>query len=172
MSWLRRLAGRDAPAEESATPGPDTPAPADVGDSPDALRAAITDVVRLVNSSAGQLPTAAVVNARRVTDVLTEIVDTSRARPLDVYTVITVRGMLTDYLPTTLRTYLAIEPELRETPRAASGHTATQSLLIQLDVLLGSATATLAAARDQDVDALMTQGGFLRTKFSRSDLDL
>ncbi len=172
MSWLRRLAGRDAPAEESATPGPGAPAPADVGDSPEALRAAIADVVRLVNSSAGQLPTAAVVNARRVTDVLTEIVDTSRARPLDVYTVITVRGMLTDYLPTTLRTYLAIEPELRETPRAASGHTATQSLLIQLDVLLGSATATLAAARDQDVDALMTQGGFLRTKFSRSDLDL
>lgn len=170
MSWLRRLAGRDAPAEEP-TP-PDGPGPVDVGDTPEALRAAIADVVRLVNASAGDLPTAAVVNARAVTDVLTEIVDTSRTRPLDVYTVIAVRATLTDYLPTTLRSYLAIEPDLRGTPRAASGHTATQSLLIQLDVLLASATATLAAARDQDVDALMTQGGFLRTKFSRSDLDL
>jgi hypothetical protein len=171
LSWLRRLAGRDAPVEEPTTP-PEAPGPVDVGDSPEALRAAIADVVRLVNASAGDLPTAAVVNARAVTDVLTEIVDTSRTRPLDVYTVIAVRATLTDYLPTTLRSYLAIEPELRGTPRAASGHTATQSLLIQLDVLLASATATLAAARDQDVDALMTQGGFLRTKFSRSDLDL
>ena len=30
----------------------------------------------------------------------------------------------------------------------------------------------LAAARSQDADALTTQGNFLRTKFTRSDLDL
>jgi hypothetical protein len=30
----------------------------------------------------------------------------------------------------------------------------------------------LRAAREHDVDALFTQGNFLRTKFSRSDLDL
>jgi hypothetical protein len=168
VSWLRRLTGREEPADATAAP-PDAPDP---GDSPEALRAGIADVVRFVNANAGRLPTAAVVNARRVTDVLTEIVETSRIRPLDVYTVIAVRGTLTDYLPTTLRGYLAVEPGLRETARAASGHTPTQSLLMQLDVLLSSSTATLAAARDHDVDALMTQGGFLRTKFSRSDLDL
>ena len=35
-----------------------------------------------------------------------------------------------------------------------------------------SASQVLVAARNQDVDALMTQGTFLRTKYSRSDLDL
>jgi len=166
MSWLRRLTGREEP-EPTAEP----PEVTDVGDSPEALRAAIADVVRLVNAHAGRMPTAAVVNARRITDVLAEIVDTSRLRPLDVYAVIAVRGTVTDYLPTTLRGYLAIDPALRDTPRA-SGQTATQALLAQLDVLHASTTATLDAARHQDVDALMTQGGFLRTKFSRSDLDL
>ena len=36
-----------------------------------------------------------------------EVVDTSEIRPLDIYAVISVRGVLTDYLPTTLRTFLA-----------------------------------------------------------------
>ena len=42
----------------------------------------------------------------------------------------------------------------------------------QLDALQSSASATLVATRNQDVDALMTQGSFLSTKFSGSDLDL
>jgi hypothetical protein len=42
----------------------------------------------------------------------------------------------------------------------------------QLDALETSALGVLQAAQQQDVDALMTQGNFLRTKFSRSDLDL
>jgi len=103
MSWLRRLTGREEPEPAPATGPPTAPEPADVGDSPEALLAAIAAVVRLINTNAGRMPTAAVVNARRITDVLTEIVDTSRLRPLDVYAVIAVRGTVGDYLPTTLR---------------------------------------------------------------------
>jgi hypothetical protein len=147
--------------------GPET----DQEDSPEALRAAIASVVRLVNSSAGRLPLRAVVAARRVTDVLSEIVDTSEVRPLDVYAVISVRSAATDYLPTTLRSFLAVDEDLVEVPRP-SGRTPVESLLEQLDALEDSATAVLQAAREQDVDALMTQGAFLRTKFTGSDLDL
>jgi hypothetical protein len=42
----------------------------------------------------------------------------------------------------------------------------------QLEALETSALAVLEATQQQDVDALMTQGAFLRTKFSGSDLDL
>ena len=42
----------------------------------------------------------------------------------------------------------------------------------QLDSLQPSADAVLVAAREQDVDALVSQGNFLRTKFTGSDLDL
>ncbi len=60
---------------------------------------------------------------------------------------------------------------MREQPRA-DGHSPTQSLMMQIDALQTSVAATLVATREQDADALMTQGRFLQTKFHRSDLDL
>lgn len=144
---------------------------ADPADSPEALRSAIGSVNRLVNASAGRLPLAAVVAARRVTDVLTEVVATSEVRPLDVYAVISVRGAVTDYLPTTVKSFLAIDESLVDVPRS-SGRTPAESLMEQLDALETSALAVLEAAQQQDVDALMAQGSFLRSKFSGSDLDL
>lgn len=162
MAWFRR--------SEPTPSAPAAPDP-DAGDSPEALRAAIATVNRTVNASAGRLPLRAVVAARRVTDVLTEIVDTSEVRPLDVYATISVRGAVGDYLPTTLRTFLAVDSDLVDL-RRPSGSTPTESLLEQLDALEGSAVAVLQAVQAQDVDALMTQGSFLRTKFSGSDLDL
>lgn len=165
MSWLRRLQGDPEPA---AAP---EPAPADDDDSPEVLSALLAEQVRRLNRSSGQLPAAAVVQARRLTDTLGEVVETSTVRPLDVYAVISVRSTLTDYLPTTVERYLAVPDDLRDRPRAG-GSTPTQSLLEQLTDLQGSASSVLVAAREQDADALMTQGAFLRTKFSGSDLDL
>ena len=164
MSWLRRLQGE---AEPAPAPGPDP----EQDDSPEVLSALLTDQVRFVNRNSGQLPAAAVVGARRLTDTLGEIIDTSTVRPLDVYATITVRSALTDYLPTTVGRYLAVPEELRDRPRGG-GSTPSQSLLEQLADLQGSASSVLVAAREQDADALMTQGAFLRTKFSGSDLDL
>ena len=162
MAWFRR-----DPAPPPPPPAPDP----DAGDSPEALRTAIATMTRTINANAGRLPLPAVVAARRVTDVLAEIVDTTDIRPLDVYATISVRGAVTDYLPTTIRTYLAVDKDLVDVPRP-SGATPTESLMEQLDALEGSALAVLAATQAQDVDALMTQGSFLRTKFSGSDLDL
>ena len=164
MSWLARLRGDDDEPDEQQPPEPDE-------DSPAALQAAIDELVRYVNARAGGLPPAALVNARMLTDTLTEVVDSAAVRPLDVYAVISVRGVVGDYLPTTLRGYLALEPDVRSVPRA-DGHSPTQSLMMQIDSLQTSVSATLVATREQDADALMTQGRFLQTKFNRSDLDL
>jgi hypothetical protein len=108
------------------------------------------------------MPARAVVEARALTDTLGEIIDTSTVRPLDVYAVITVRGTLTDYLPTSVNRYVA----------APTTDATTASFVEQIGALQTSATATLEAIQRQDADALMTQGNFLRTKFSGSDLDL
>ena len=162
MAWFKRP---EAAARVVAQLAPEPE------DGPGALRAALTDVNRLVNASAGRLPPAAVVTARRITDALAEVLDGAEVRPLDVYAAISVRATATDYLPTTVRSYLAVDDDLVDTPRA-SGRTPTESLLEQLDALETSALAVRDAAQAQDVDALMTQGSFLRTKFSRSDLDL
>ncbi len=139
--------------------------------SPQALRRAADELDRFVNRSAGRLPSAAVVGARQITDLLRAVIDTADVRARDVYTVMSVRGIAGDYLPTTLSAYLAVDPSVHDLPRA-SGRTPTQSLLEQVDVLRRAAAATLDSATARDADALMTQGSFLRTKFSRSDLDL
>lgn len=159
MRWFRR------PADE---PPPPPPRPSD--DSAE-LRRALDTLDRYLNRSAGHIPGWAVVEARWITDTLRAIVDTSGLRPLEVTTVLLVSGMTNDYLPTTIARYIAIDESLRDRPQR-NGRTPTQHLRDQLGDLRLSATAGLAAARDQDVDALVTQGIFLRTKFSQSDLDL
>jgi hypothetical protein len=159
--WVRK-------AHDAAPPQAE---PVDNGDTPESLRLRVFQAVQYVNRHAGELPGAAVVDVRRLTDTLGEVIDTSDVRPLDVYAVISVRKTLEDYLPTTLHGYLALADNLRDKP-AQSGRTPSQSLLEQIDALQTSASSVLVAARNQDVDALMIQGSFLQTKFSGSDLDL
>jgi hypothetical protein len=158
-SWFRRH-------EASATP----PEPQEDPDAPDALRRRLWELVQFVNRSAGRLPVEAVVIARQVTDSIREVIETGDDRPLDVYAVVQVNSIVGDYLPTTLRTYLNLEPALTERagPR---GRTPRAALREQLESLRGAAEELLEAATAHDVDALFTQGNFLKTKFTRSDLD-
>lgn len=162
MTWFRRAQDR---AQESLGDGEDPE------DKPEALQARMWDLVREVNRNAGRLPAEAVVVARRVLDAVRAVIDTAVERPLDVHAVVSVRGILGDYLPTTLKAYLALDPDVVDVPRP-SGRTPVASLVEQLDTLWASATDLLDAIRAQDADAMLTQGSFLRTKFSRSDLDL
>jgi hypothetical protein len=162
VTWFRRAQDR---AQESLGPHDDPK------DKPDALLATVFDLVREVNLNAGKLPAEGVVIARRVLDVVREVIETSGERELDVHAIVSIRGMLDDYLPTTLRAYLAIDPGVVDVVRP-SGRTPSQSFIEQLDVLWSSAMDLLDAIRAHDADALLSQGSFLRTKFSGSDLDL
>jgi hypothetical protein len=166
VTWFRREREQQTLARAAAEA-----AAFEAVDSPAALRTALYDIVRLIRQNSGRLPGEAVVDARRLTDTLDEVIETSAVRPLDVYTVVHIRATLDDYLPTTLQRYLALDTDLLDQPRA-SGETPRQSLIEQLKALQTSADAVLIATHQQDVDALMTQGAFLRTKFSGSDLDL
>jgi hypothetical protein len=161
-SWFRRNAER---AREELAPQEDPK------DKPEALLASMFELVQSVNSNAGKLPAEGVVVARRVLDVVREVIETSADRELDIRAIVAVRGILEDYLPTTLRAYLAIDPSVVDQPRP-SGRTPAQSFIEQLELLWGSATDLLDAARAHDADALLSQGSFLSTKFSGSDLDL
>jgi hypothetical protein len=171
MTWIRRLL---APPEAGSPPVPGAPpatGPQPDDDDPDTLRRDLAAVNRFVNQNSGSLPGESVVTARRITDLLREVVDTSEIRSLDIYAVISVKGILRDYLPTTLRAFLALDPGQLTVPRP-SGRTPVESLAEQLDALLDAAADLLAATHAQDADALLSQGSFLRTKFSGSDLDL
>lgn len=163
MNWLF---GRQ---EEPSRPQPAMPA--EVADSPTELAAELFRLNRFINSSAGQLPVQGVVVARRVTDAVSAVLHTTRDRDLDIQARVSLNGILRDYLPTTLRTFLALDPATRLQPRRG-GNTPIVDLVEQLQFLLGSATEVLAAVRNDDVNALAAQGSFLRSKFAGSELDL
>lgn len=167
MNWLfgRQPSDGDRPASPSVGES------AEVPDSPAALAAELFRLNRFINSSAGQLPGEGVVASRRITDTVETVLHSTRDRDLDIHARVSLNGILRDYLPTTLRAYLAIDPSTREQPRAA-GKTPMAALAEQLDFLLSSATEVLAAVRNDDANALAAQGSFLRTKFAHSELDL
>lgn len=144
---------------------------AEVPDSPTALAAELYRLNRFINASAGQLPGEGVVAARRITDTVGLVLHSTRDRDLDIQARVALNGILRDYLPTTLRTFLALDPASRNQP-PPGGKTPTAALEEQLQFLLGSATEVLTAVRNDDADALVAQGSFLRTKFARSELDL
>jgi hypothetical protein len=162
MTWFRRWQQQDQPPPQL---GPDAE------DRPDELLRKLHELIGFINSNAGRLPVEAVVAARRVTDTVREIIDTADGDQLDIYAVISVKGIMNDYLPTTLRTYLALDPEIVHVKRP-SGRTPAESLLEQVNALWLGAADVLAAAHAKDADELVSQGNFLRTKFTGSDLDL
>jgi hypothetical protein len=164
--WFRRTQERAQEVARSSLAPQDDPK-----DKPEALLASVFDLVHEVNGAAGRLPVEGVVIARRVLDVVREVIETSSERELDVRAIVSIRGILDDYLPTTLRSYLAIDPSVINAARP-SGRTPAESFIEQLDVLWSSATDLLDAIHAHDADALLSQGSFLRTKFSGSDLDL
>ena len=165
MTWFRRASDR---AQQQAR---EQLSQDDPKDKPESLLASMFELVREINVNAGRLPVEGVVIARRVLDAVREVIETSAERDLDIRAIVSVRGILEDYLPTTLRSYLAIDPAVVDVARP-SGRTPAQSFIEQLDVLWSSAMDLLDATRAHDADALLSQGSFLRTKFSGSDLDL
>lgn len=156
--------------QQPAAPPADLNAP-DPEDRPEALQAHLSAAVTAVNRASGHLPTYSQVQALYLTDVLGQIVALAETRPLDIYAAITVRKTLTEYLPDTLRAFEQVPAAARHLPRP-SGKTPAVALRESLAAMLQAAETTLEAAQNHDVDALMTQGTFLTTKFSRSDLDL
>jgi hypothetical protein len=159
-SWFRR--GREAPP---------APQPPEDQDAPDKLLLRLWEQVQFINRNAGKLPVEAVVIARQVTDAIREAIETSADRALDLYAVVQINGIVGDYLPTSLRSYINLDPAITE-QAGQSGRTPRGALREQLEALRSAAEELLEATRAHDVDALFTQGSFLRTKFTRSDLDL
>jgi hypothetical protein len=149
MAWFRRDGEPVAPLPEPTA-----------AEDADMLRTRLSECYGFVNGNAGRLPADLVLTALHICDLLRETMN-SEARPeLDVHTVVSVERMLADYLPTTLRAYLAV------------GESGAAPLREQLVELVAAATDIQSAARQRENDAMLTHGAFLRTKFAGSDLDL
>jgi hypothetical protein len=80
----------------------------------------------------------------------------------------------TDYLPTTVHSYLDLPRDYAETHQieGTGGKTAHQLVSEQLDVLASQMNDVVDAANRGDVDALLSQGRFLDEKFGKQGLSI
>jgi hypothetical protein len=161
----RSLFGRDEADDPSV---PAEPVPTSFVDR----MAQQLDRLRWQARSAGaRLPIEALPQLGRVEDVLVPLLHHLEANPPSIDEEIAVEGLLTDYLPTTLTTYLNLNPRFAAEPRA-DGRTPGDDLVDQLRTLETAATDLSRAIYAHDAQDLQAQGRFLQTKFDRSDLTL
>lgn len=117
------------------------------------------------------LPVAALPRLGQIEDVLGPLIAYLVDNPPSVDEEIAVEALLTDYLPTTLNAYTALNRQVT-TAVGADGRTPDDELLDQLATLESAARELSASVYAHDAMQLAAQGRFLSTKFSRSDLAL
>ncbi|GII99921.1 hypothetical protein CLV28_2999 [Sediminihabitans luteus] len=156
--WLSRLfdpeSSRPAAAVADTVQEPDSPA---------AMSRHLRVLVGEINRSAGSLPPEGVVLARQITDLTGEVLRQSEVHAMNIHARVSLNAVIRDYLPTTLRTFVAAT-------RADTSDAPARQLTEQLVALRDSVRETVAALRDDDVRALEAQGMFLSTKFGGLDL--
>ena len=164
-SWRKLFGGDQAP--------PILPTP-EVNEV-ETLRSSLKATIGRLNAASGRLSGAVVVQVRRIEDVLRELIDHADRSPdnhLGALEMVSLEAAVTDYLPTSVDTFLALPPEFVENHKSASGRTPEEELLEQLILLEHGVRELAQAVYSGDAQRLNTQGRFLQTKFARSDLDL
>ena len=124
---------------------------------------------RLPARLAGRVPDDVVAAVSRIAALLLETLSRLEG-PLDGQAW-TVRRAACDYLPTTLRRYLALPPEWAAGHDLGRGLTALDALREQLATLEDGVTRLRDAALTADVRALEANGRFLTDRLARSGLD-
>ncbi|WP_189087512.1 hypothetical protein [Deinococcus ruber] len=132
------------------------------------------DLKRLVSSLRGQkVPDAIQAQARHIADQLGVLLP--RLSTLEAQgdpNAFTVRQVITDYLPGTFKNYLNIPPALRSRPDARLGKTPDALVSEQLDLLSQTLDKVSADSIRGDTTAMLANGGFLKDKFGKPDLEL
>lgn len=83
-----------------------------------------------------------------------------------------VHAMLTDYLPTSINTYVRLPREYALSQRNPDSRTAAEELELQLRLLRDSAKDAAGSLYRGDALRLQEQSAFLQSKFGKSELDL
>jgi hypothetical protein len=135
-----------------------------VGQSPEEIKAALARLVGRVRDLVEPDVLA------RITSIVSSINDTL---PLLVRgganmdaTLFTVRQMAVDYLPGALESYLKLPKAYRTRRTLEGGQTAKDALQDQLALLDGKMQEVLVSVHENDVQALLANGRFLKEKFA------
>lgn len=135
-----------------------------------AVRRALASNQRLAQ---GRLPAPAMAKLLKIQRQITELLPMARQFPTGSRDLYVVQRTATDYLPATLRAFLALPPQFAATKVVVNGKTALQLVDEQLDLLAAQLEEITDAVHKQDSDRLLANGRFLEERFgTKSDLAL
>jgi hypothetical protein len=121
---------------------------------------------------AGRVPDDVIAAVQRIGVLLLDTLSRLEGSQVPTAQSDTVRRAATDYLPTTLRRYVALPPDWAGGHDLGGGRTALDGLRAQLGTLERAATEMRDAALASDARALDANGLFLADRFANSQLDL
>ena len=137
---------------------------------PDAVKSALVHNQRLAQ---GRLPAPANANLLKIQQEISDLQPMTAQLPAGSQDLYVIQRTATDYLPATLRAYLALPPQYAATKVVQNGKTAIQVLSDQLDLLGSKMDEITDAVHKQDSDRLLANGRFLEERFgTKSDLAL
>jgi hypothetical protein len=123
----------------------------------------------LTGRAAGRLPAAGAEAVQRIVGLLLDTLPRVSGRGEQE---VLVRRTATNYLPETLRAYVALPADWAASHRLSNGLTASDTLMAQLTDLESAAQRMRDAAVGDDAQALLVNGRFLSDRFAISSLDL
>lgn len=177
--FLDRIFGGSAdqppapPSSAGPAPAATEPAgPTNRRDEVDELARRLTEIVRQANRNGAKMPEGGVPGVRAIEDRLRPLLTYLAAHPPTEEELIPVRATLTDYLPTTLDTFLALPTEFARTHRNRAGRSPAEELVEQLGLLESGVEEYAQSIYAGDAQQLSNQGRFLQTKFGKTDLTL
>jgi len=139
------------------------------GFDPDDVRHALDHEVHAVS---GRVPADVLVKVQNIQQIILGILPRSGALPPGSPELFVVERTATDYLPTSLESYLNLPRAYATLHPLQDGKTAKQALMDQLSLLESKMTEVADDVHRNDTDRLLANGRFLEERFGRSALSL
>lgn len=128
------------------------------------------DLRRLARRIGPQLPPEAQTHLTNILAAVAGIEPRLRAIDPNNLSVISVRQILADYIPTTLSAYAALPPRVRSSTKLGDGRTADMQITEQLALLEKQMDEVADNLSRGDLTALENQGRFLDEKFREPEV--
>lgn len=131
---------------------------------------AVAAVGKLAAESQKRLPPDIASQVSEIANAVAEILPRLAAKHVVDATFTDVRATATTYLPDTLNAYLAVPAAYRNTATIRDGKTARQIVVEQLTVLAAKMREIAQDAVQDDAQALLANGRFLKERFASAPM--
>lgn len=131
---------------------------------------AIAGVQKLAADAQKQLPPDIATLVNDIATAVVEVLPRLAARGVADSAFVDVRSTATSYLPDTLNAYLSVPAAYRNTAIISDGKNARQIVVEQLTVLAAKMKEIAQNAVADDAQALLSNGRFLRERFSTAPM--